>query len=139
MSEKHSTNGQPTRAALYLRKSTDRQEDSIERQRAGVLPYCQQRGYQLAREAYIDHGLVGVAPYGLRVARTIDQDTGKVIERKCVHGPEEEIRVVRFIFEAVADRGWSLRRVCRELEERSVKPPVGNGRGKNKAGGFWNP
>jgi DNA invertase Pin-like site-specific DNA recombinase len=77
-------------------------------------------------------------PYGLRVIRDVDPATGKVLSRRCVFGPDEEVRAVRFIFDAVANRGWSLRRVCRELEARRVKPPVGNGRGKNKAGGLWN-
>jgi site-specific DNA recombinase len=80
-----------------------------------------------------------ICPYGLRVERIIDPMTGKILERKCVLGPEEEVRVVRFIFDTVANRGWSLRRICRELEARGVKPPVGNGRGKNKAEGRWNP
>jgi site-specific DNA recombinase len=79
-----------------------------------------------------------IAPYGLRVVREVDPGKGKVTSRKCVFGPEEEVRVVRFIFDAVANRGWSLRRICRELEARGVKPPVGNGRGRNKAGGKWN-
>jgi DNA invertase Pin-like site-specific DNA recombinase len=66
-------------------------------------------------------------PYGLRVARVIDPATGKVIDRKCVFGPEEEVRAIRFIFDAIANRGWSLRHVCRELDARGVKPPVPNG------------
>jgi DNA invertase Pin-like site-specific DNA recombinase len=78
-----------------------------------------------------------MCPYGLRVIRTIDPDTGKVIDRKVVFGPEEEVRTVRFVFDAIANRGWSLRRVCRELEARGIKPPVGNGFGKNKAEGRW--
>src|SRR5262249_50865419 len=32
------------------------------------------------------------------------------------------------IFDAIANRGWSLRRVCRELDARGVKPPISNGR-----------
>jgi hypothetical protein len=79
-----------------------------------------------------------VAPYGLRVNREFDPETGKVLNRQCVLGPEEEVRAVQFIFDAVANRGWSLRRVCRELEARAVKPPVGNGQGANKAEGRWN-
>jgi site-specific DNA recombinase len=90
---------------------------------------------KLAKEGAL---YVAAAPYGLRLARTVDPETGKVVDRKLVFGPEEEVRAVRFVFEAVAGRGWSLRRVCRELEVRRVKPPV-TGRGKNKAGGFWNP
>jgi DNA invertase Pin-like site-specific DNA recombinase len=81
------------------------------------------------------HG--GIVPYGLRVAKTIDSSTGEVLDRKFVFGPEEEVRVVRFIFDAMANRGWSLRRICRELENRGVKPPPGNGRGKSKETGKW--
>jgi DNA invertase Pin-like site-specific DNA recombinase len=91
-----------------------------------------------ARRAKAGALFVGIVPYGLRVVRTIDPTTGKVIERKCVPGPEEEVRVVRFVFDAVANRGWSLHQVCRELEARRVPPPKGNGYGKNKAGGHWN-
>lgn len=238
-------NGQP-RAALYLRMSTEKQEDSIDRQRSGLLPYAKARGYRLVGE-YVDEGVAGdelgkrsgfqqllrdaaarrfdvilvdepsrlsrqtpvqligkvimplqdanvgvdtvskgpldyeslaglimtavhshkaedevrdlsrrvlggmagraregayfgwVAPYGLRVLRDIDPATGKVLARRCVFGPEEEVRAVRFVFDAVANRGWSLRRVCRELGARGVKPPAGNGWGKNKARGLWGP
>jgi DNA invertase Pin-like site-specific DNA recombinase len=233
------------RAAFYFRKSTDRQEDSIDRQRSGVLAYANTRGYRPAGE-YQDEGIAGdefgkrsglqrllrdaaagkfdmivvdepsrlsrqspvdmiekvvaplrragvgidtasngpldyddlagllmtaihahksedetrklsrrvlgemglraregrwfgwMAPYGLRVQRDIDPATGKVLARRVVSGPEEEVRAVRFIFDAVANKGWSLRRVCRELEARGVKPPTGNGRGANKARGGWN-
>jgi hypothetical protein len=45
VSAKHSTNG-ATRACLYLRKSTDEQEQSIDRQRDQVTRYAQRRGYQ---------------------------------------------------------------------------------------------
>lgn len=50
MSEKHSKNEQPFHAAVYLRMSTDEQENSIERQRSQVLPYCQRRGYEIVGE-----------------------------------------------------------------------------------------
>jgi DNA invertase Pin-like site-specific DNA recombinase len=79
-----------------------------------------------------------ICPYGLRIVREIDPVTGKVTARQCVLGPEEEVRAVRFIFDAVANWGWSLRRVCRELEARGVKVPAGNGRGGNKRAGRWN-
>jgi site-specific DNA recombinase len=233
------------RAAAYYRMSTDRQEDSIDRQRGGVLAYARTRGYRLVGE-YVDEGIAGdefgkrsgfqrllrdaaagkfdvalvdepsrlsrqspveliekviaplqraevkidtaskgpldydslaglimmtvhshesedevrklsrrtlggmakgaregtffgwMAPFGLRVTREVDPATGKVIARKCIFGPEEEVRAVRFIFDAVANKGWSLRRVCRELEARGVRPPRGNGRGANKARGHWN-
>jgi DNA invertase Pin-like site-specific DNA recombinase len=225
--------------------STDRQEDSIDRQRGGVLPYAKARGYRVAGE-YVDEGIAGdefgkrsdfqrllrdaaagrfdvivvdepsrlsrqdpidqiakviaplrdagvrldsasrgpldyeslpdliltavnasksadevrelsrrvlgslagraregrwfggMPPFGLRVLRDVDPTNGKVLARRMVFGPEEEVRAVRFIFDAVANRGWSLRRVCRELEDRGVKPPAGNGRGRNKARGGWN-
>jgi site-specific DNA recombinase len=233
------------RAGLYFRKSTDRQEDSIDRQRGGVLAYAQAHGYRMAGE-YVDEGIAGdefdkrgglqrllrdaaagrfdvvlvdepsrlsrqspidliekliaplrragvgidtasngpldyddlagllmtaihahksedesrklsrrtlgemglraregrwfgwMAPFGLRVLRDIDPASGKVLARRVALGPDEEVRAVRFIFDAVANKGWSLRRVCRELEARGVKPPVGNGRGQNKARGGWN-
>jgi DNA invertase Pin-like site-specific DNA recombinase len=79
-----------------------------------------------------------ICPYGLRIVRTIDPTTGKVTDRECVYGPEEEVRHVRFIFDTMANRGWSLRRICRELEARGAKLPKGNGYGKNKAEGRWN-
>jgi DNA invertase Pin-like site-specific DNA recombinase len=247
VAERHSRNGSPPRAAHYYRKSTDRQEDSIDRQRDAVAAYARRRGYEPAGEPYVDEGIAGdvfdrrpafqrllkdaaagkfdvivmdepsrlsrqdpidlielvvaplrrsgvtldtaskgpidygslagiimmtvhahkaseesmdlsrrvlggiarrakagdwfgwMAPYGLRIIRDVDQATGKVLGRKCVLGPEEEVRAVRFVFEAVADRGWTLRRVCRELEARGARPPVGNGRGGNKAEGRWNP
>jgi site-specific DNA recombinase len=80
-----------------------------------------------------------MAPYGLRKVRHLDPASGKVLSRECVLGPEEEVRAVRYIFDAVANRGLPLRRVCRELEARGVKPPAGNGRGANKREGRWNP
>jgi DNA invertase Pin-like site-specific DNA recombinase len=234
------------RAGFYYRKSTDRQEDSIDRQRAAVLLYATRQGFEPAGEPYVDEGIAGdvfdkrpgfqrllrdaaagkfdmivvdepsrlsrqnpidliekviaplrrakvrldtaskgpldyeslpglimmtvhackaeeeshdlsrrmiggiakrakngtwfgwAPPYGLRVVREFD-DKGKVISRKCVFGPEEEVRAVRFIFDAVANRGWPLRRVCRELEARHVKPPNGGHvRNINKAEGRWN-
>jgi hypothetical protein len=67
-------------------------------------------------------------PYGLRIVRDIDPATGKVLDRRCVFGPEEEVRTIRFIFDAVANRGWSLRRICQELDARGIKPPQRSGR-----------
>ncbi len=46
------------RAAFYFRMSTDRQEDSVERQRAGVAPYAARQGYQHAGD-YVDEGIAG--------------------------------------------------------------------------------
>jgi DNA invertase Pin-like site-specific DNA recombinase len=77
-------------------------------------------------------------PYGLRIERIIDPSSGKVIDRKCVFGPEEEVRTIRFIFDAVANRGWSLRRIRRELEARGVKPPLSASKKSGKPGtGYW--
>jgi DNA invertase Pin-like site-specific DNA recombinase len=46
------------RAAAYYRMSTSRQEDSPERQRSQVRPYCKGKGYALVRE-YSDEGIAG--------------------------------------------------------------------------------
>jgi DNA invertase Pin-like site-specific DNA recombinase len=246
MSEQHSTNGRPPRAAAYYRKSTDEQAQSIDRQRDQVTRYAAGRGYQLAAE-FRDEGIAGdvfdrrpdfrrllaaaqrrefdvivvdepsrlsrqnpidliekviaplrrsgvridtaskgpldyeslaglimmtvhahrseeesrdlsrrtlggiaqrardgtyfgwMIPFGLRLVREVDPATGRTVSRHCVFGPEEEVNAVRFIFDAVANRGWRRRQICRELEARGVKPPAGNGRGSNKAKGRWNP
>jgi site-specific DNA recombinase len=45
-------------AVAYYRKSTDKQEDSIDRQRGGVLTYARAKGYALAGE-YVDEGIAG--------------------------------------------------------------------------------
>ena len=84
----------------------------------------------IAKKAKAGNWFGWAPPYGLRIVREIDQETGKVVSRACVFGPEEEVRAVRFIFDAVANRGWPLRRVCRELEARRVKPPVPRGAGR---------
>jgi site-specific DNA recombinase len=112
---------------VHAHKSEDEARDLSRRILGGIV--------QRARDGL---WFGGVAPYGLRVAREVNPTTGKVLSRSCVFGPDEEVLAVRFIFDAVANRGWSLRRVCRELEARGVKPPVGNGRGGNKAKGRWN-
>ena len=46
------------RAAVYIRMSTDKQEDSPERQRSQILPYLERQGYQLV-ETYLDEGIAG--------------------------------------------------------------------------------
>jgi DNA invertase Pin-like site-specific DNA recombinase len=243
MPESNSTAG--LRAGTYLRKSTDKQEQSIDRQRGQVATYAAARGYRVVQE-YVDEGIAGdvfdrrpgfqkllaaaarhefdvilvdepsrlsrqnvieliekviaplrrsgvkidtvskgpldyesmagiimmtvhahqsaeeprelsrrtlgemvkralagkwfgwLCPYGLRIVRDVDPATGKVTDRRCVFGPEEEVRAVRFLFDAVANRGWKPWRCCRELEARGVKPPAGNGYGRNKAEGRWN-
>jgi DNA invertase Pin-like site-specific DNA recombinase len=60
MSASHSSNGsgRQLRAAAYYRMSTTRQEDSPERQRSQVRPYCKDKAYALARE-YTDEGIAG--------------------------------------------------------------------------------
>jgi site-specific DNA recombinase len=112
---------------VHAHKSEDESRDLSRRTLGGM-----------ARRALAGEWFRGVAPFGLRVLREFDPATGKITSRRCVLGPEEEVRTVRFIFDAVANRGWSLRRICRELEDRAVKPPVGNGRGSNKRDGRWN-
>jgi DNA invertase Pin-like site-specific DNA recombinase len=55
MSAKHSS---PVHAVAYYRMSTDRQEDSIERQKSQVEAYAARQGYQIIRE-YTDEGIAG--------------------------------------------------------------------------------
>jgi DNA invertase Pin-like site-specific DNA recombinase len=45
-------------AVAYYRMSTDRQEDSIDRQRAQVEAYAARQGYVIVRD-YIDEGIAG--------------------------------------------------------------------------------
>jgi DNA invertase Pin-like site-specific DNA recombinase len=113
--------------AVHAHKSSEEVNDLSRRTLGGMV-----------KRAQAGRWFGWLCPYGLRVVREVDPATGKVLSRRCVFGPEEEVLAVRFIFDAVANRGWSLRRVCRALEERGVKPPRGNGRGRNKAGGHWN-
>jgi DNA invertase Pin-like site-specific DNA recombinase len=91
----------------------------------------------MARRAREGRFFGWMPPYGLRVERDVDPASGKVLARRVVLGPDEEVRAVRFIFDAVANKGWSLRRVCRELKARGVRPPRGNGLGSNKQSGHW--
>jgi DNA invertase Pin-like site-specific DNA recombinase len=49
---------QPIRTTVYFRMSDDRQENSIDRQRAQVIPYAAQHGYAIVRE-YTDLGISG--------------------------------------------------------------------------------
>jgi DNA invertase Pin-like site-specific DNA recombinase len=60
MSKKHSTNGDDytLRAGIYYRMSDDKQENSIDRQRSQVRPYCDRKGYAVVRE-YLDEGIAG--------------------------------------------------------------------------------
>ena len=80
----HST---PPRAVCYYRMSTDRQEDSVERQRSQVLPYAEKNGYAVVGE-YIDLGVSGsesstdwcpgVWP-GVRMVRSRRRPTSRVM------------------------------------------------------------
>ncbi len=46
------------RAAIYIRMSDDSQENSPDRQRSLILPYCQKKGYEVVGE-YLDPGMRG--------------------------------------------------------------------------------
>ncbi|HEY7328765.1 MAG TPA: recombinase family protein [Gemmataceae bacterium] len=60
MSDHHSTSEkEAVRAGIYARKSTTRQEDSIERQLSSVLPYCEKKEYLIVGEPYVDEGIAG--------------------------------------------------------------------------------
>jgi DNA invertase Pin-like site-specific DNA recombinase len=226
------------KAAAYYRKSTDKQEHSIERQRSQVIPYAHRQGYELVGD-YADEGIAGdefdkrpdfqrllrdaaarkfsvivvdepsrlsrqdpidfitlvvaplrkagvevdtvasgplnyeslaglilsvihadksasetkhlsrrvitrlvqkakqgrqapsIIPYGYRAVR----DDGGF--RKLIPGDEDEVRVVRWIYDVVANLGWTLGQVVQELALRGVHPPKGNGCGRNKERGLW--
>jgi DNA invertase Pin-like site-specific DNA recombinase len=93
-----------------------------------------------------------VVPYAYRVLRTgedgrrLQEGEGprlgadgkkEKLRRKLVPGPEEEVRVVRWIYDVIANHGWTVGQVVRELALRGVKPPRGNGHGKTKETGLW--
>src|SRR5581483_6889613 len=48
-----------TAMAHYCRMSTDKQEDSIDRQRSNVLPYAERKGYHVLPDSYDDSGIAG--------------------------------------------------------------------------------
>lgn len=74
-------------------------------------------GYQkLAAKGQI---LLGRAPYGYRRER----DANGVA--RFVLGPEDEVRTVRWIFDAYANRDHSYGDIVRELNRRAVTPPAG--------------
>jgi site-specific DNA recombinase len=74
-------------------------------------------GYQkLAAKGQIS---LGRAPYGYRR----DRDANGVV--RYVLGPEEEVRAVRWIFDAYANRDLSYADIVRELNRRAVTPPAG--------------
>ena len=54
MAKKHSTE----KAVLYLRRSTDRQESSIQDQRSELTRYAGDHGYEILRE-YVDDAISG--------------------------------------------------------------------------------
>jgi DNA invertase Pin-like site-specific DNA recombinase len=47
-----------TPVAIYLRMSSDKQEESIDRQRQALVEYCKKHGYRIVCE-YIDEGISG--------------------------------------------------------------------------------
>jgi DNA invertase Pin-like site-specific DNA recombinase len=219
--------GPPKRACVYVRMSTDKQEDSPERQRGQIDPHCQRRGYVVVRR-YEDLGergwsderqgfnqmledagkglfdvivvdemsrlsrsdqwafmetvlplrragvlvdsvaeglmdwndpndlspfimlgvrqhksnqessnlgrrvlsgyeklaakgkiLLGRAPYGYRRQRDAGGATRLVL------GPDDEVRTVRWIFDAYVNRDYSYADIVRELNRRAVSPPAG--------------
>jgi DNA invertase Pin-like site-specific DNA recombinase len=75
----------------------------------------------------------GIVPYGLKLVR---DENG---EPMLVPGDGEEVRIVRWIFDKIANCAWSAHRVCRELQDRGVMTPRGNGYGNNKHKALWNP
>ncbi len=58
MPENHSTPSRRLRALVYLRMTTDRQEDSPERQRRQTDPHCERKGYVVV-DYYVDRGIRG--------------------------------------------------------------------------------
>lgn len=47
------------RVAIYCRRSTPKQEDSIDRQLSSVMPYCDRKGYVVVGKPYVDDGICG--------------------------------------------------------------------------------
>jgi DNA invertase Pin-like site-specific DNA recombinase len=83
----------------------------------------------------------GIVPYGMcavRDERFLEPTSGKSRPiRKLVPGTPEEVKVVQWVFDRVANHGWTVGVVCAELTRRGVQPPKGNGRGANKALCQW--
>lgn len=64
-------------AVAYYRMSTDRQEDSIDRQRSQVEPYAKKNGYRIIRD-YLDEGIAGDEEHKRKAFMRMLQDaTGK--------------------------------------------------------------
>jgi DNA invertase Pin-like site-specific DNA recombinase len=74
----------------------------------------------------------GIVPYALKVVYGEDN------EPYLVPGDEEEVRVLRWIFDQIANHGRTVRWLCVELGRRGVKPPKGNGYGRHKDKPLWN-
>src|SRR5262245_26098937 len=54
MSVSNSTNGATVKAAALYRNSDDKQENSVDRQRDGVVPYARRKGYDIVAEYTFD-------------------------------------------------------------------------------------
>lgn len=233
MSDSHSTR---QRAAVYYRMSTDKQEDSVGRQKSQVEPYALRHGYRVVA-AYEDLGVAGdevarrkdfcrmlddarrgqfdlilcddkdrfgrfdlidqgelIAPlrradvrletvaqgkidwnsFAGRITDAVLQEAKKLESqatsrrvltklvmkaqagewpyslarygykivtdggrRVLAPGDPREVEVVRWVFDAVANRHWTCRQVQDELNARGVPPPKGNGWGRTKLLGTW--
>src|SRR2546430_970707 len=70
------------RAAIYIRMSDDKQENSPARQRSNIDPYIRHRGYEVVGEPYEDHGMRGwdqSRPNFLRLLRDAERGLFDVI------------------------------------------------------------
>src|SRR5262245_9868702 len=66
------------RAAIYLRMSTDKQEDSPARQLGQIQPYAEKNGYRVVGEPYVDEGERGWKECRAGFQRLLrDAQTGK--------------------------------------------------------------
>src|SRR5262249_29606808 len=72
----------------------------------------------------------GLAPYGYTVA-VLDG------RRFLAPGDPQEVEVVRWMFDKVANHGWSLADIRDALHARGVRPPTTLARAKNRAVGVW--
>ena len=60
-------------AAIYLRRSTDKQDRSIEDQRAEIHRYAEDHGYELVRE-YVDDAISGASTIGRKSFKRMIED-----------------------------------------------------------------